>query len=795
MSINLLTNQSLDFLHKIDWEKIVSPICNDCHFDKSAAHIKLPPGQHTREEINFQLNSTEDFVNLLSHDFELITNELRIFPKSSEYSFLFKKIEKENLMTIQELNFICLSIEKTFKIQQSNKSWAIFHSFSTHSSDLSQVRSKFCRPFRSFISETCDIDYYKHPELGKLFTQLNDLEKHLRDKITAISKSDFYKDAIQFHGFDIIFDRYVIPLRSDCYKSDFGPIIAKSNSGMTIYVEPFELKDQATKRIKILAEIEYRIQIITQEFSESLHPFCSCLKYCLDKIFEVDLLNAKARYCINNQLVRPVISSDSSIILENFYHPLIKNAVKNSFTITNEGRGIIISGPNTGGKTVLLKSVGIIHLFLHLGLFSPATFAQIPFFDSIFYMGSDNQDLSTGLSSFSAEVTNYFNLLTNLAPSNLIIIDEIFNSTASEEASALALAFLEELSFKNMVCKIFVSTHHNLLKGHLYDSKEFISAHMGFDDIKKTPTFKLFLGSPGASMAIEIFESLVKGHFLDLSHMAFKAKEILGEKYIVYERQLSEIQNKNSSLDKLINENTKLNIELKNQKSSSEGLLFLERQNLIGELKKKLGTILNKADGLLEKVKDKTITTQSKLSKEFSTINSEINSLNNLLSPQEEYLPSHFLPDEDQPLIVGNRYFSTLLNKQVTLLSIDKKNMATVATPKINIKCSQDTLKILKNNQVPKKQPSQLKYFDHIEWETKDKTEYDCRGMRLDEFNTLVESALLELLAGKIPYLKLIHGHGEGVLKNWLRTYLKKHDEFKWQSESNDGASLITLTS
>src|SRR5690606_15629289 len=183
------------------------------------------------------------------------------------------------------------------------------------------------------------------------------------------------------------------------------------------------------------------------------------------------------------------------------FHPLLKNPVKNTADCGKNNHGIVVSGPNTGGKTVFLKSIALSYLLFYHGFFVPASEAEMYPYEGLFYFGNDLQDLKAGLSSFSGEVRNYIELIERILPSNLILIDEIFNSTSSDEASALSMAYFDELH-KKSACHIIVSTHHQMFKTLIHQDRSYISCHVGFDTESMKPTYKIQWGTPGASMAI-----------------------------------------------------------------------------------------------------------------------------------------------------------------------------------------------------------------------------------------------------------------------------------------------------
>jgi DNA mismatch repair protein MutS2 len=214
---------------------------------------------------------------------------------------------------------------------------------------------------------------------------------------------------------------------------------------MTLFVEPLETREKANRRIFLLSEIEATILKLTIDLSKTVHQFAEEIKLISSWVQALDWLNTKATYSYKMHLTKPILSSRFHIELSGVFHPLLKNPVRNHLLLDNTHLGMIISGPNTGGKTVALKSLCVCVLFLHLGLYLPAQSAEIYPVDHLFYFSHDHQNLSEGLSSFASESKYYLELLTSLGDKNLIVVDEIFNSTSSEEASALAISFLDEI--------------------------------------------------------------------------------------------------------------------------------------------------------------------------------------------------------------------------------------------------------------------------------------------------------------------------------------------------------------
>ena len=477
--------------------------------------------------------------------------------------------------------------------------------------------------------------------------------------------------------------------------------------------------------------------------------------------------------------------------MEDFYHPLIEHPVKNTISLEKSRKGFILSGPNTGGKTVALKSIAICHLFLHMGLFLPVSRATIHPVRGIYYFGNDQQNLDEGLSSFASESKNYLELLDSLEESSLIIIDEIFNSTSSEEASSLAIALLDEIHKKSN-SKVVISTHHQFFKTHIHSMKEYVSAHVEFDVEIERPTFRISSGSPGSSMAFRIFE-LISSAMGKTNLIAQTARNIIDKKTLSYEQLLQELSQKQGELTRLIRENKILNNELKNQKKSMEGILLMEKQRMIEGYEKKLEKILTRARTLVSDIKLGQLKTPNKVAEKSHSIRSNIQiekeELFESKNPDchyEERVPKEH-EFEEQTI-----YYSTTLKNNVLVFSIDKrKKEAVVHLGKMSLKCPLSTLRILKDKKKTKKQTG---VWINIQKEPINKLSLDCRGMRLSEFQNEVESSLQDILIGNTPFVEIIHGHGNGVLKNWLRSYIDENERLIWDSShGNDGYTKITL--
>lgn len=781
MMLNILHANDLSLL---DWDAISSEIARALHFEKSQKELlKIYP--KAREEIEWAFDSLDFFLREYDTNKDFFDHHIRRVPPQKESFDLIRALSKSKYYELNELHFFACLCEAHYQASRQFKSWNLTLRYDVDHNIQQKIHRTFVRPLREFVTDEGEVHYERHPVLRPIYSKIIALEQELRSRIQAIARRPEYIISLELGEYDLIYDRYVLPIPTDSYRSSMGPIITKSSSGKTLYIEPPELREKSNERIHLLAALEEALLAVGRDLSEALHPFADVIESISEYLVSIDLINAKAGYVLAKNLQRPVLAQKFKIILEGFFHPLIDNPVTNDLSIEYQHHGLVLSGPNTGGKTAALKAISLIHLFIHMGLFVPARVAEVFPVTNLYYFSSDDQDLSEGLSSFSSEVKNYLMLLQDLGEYNLILIDEIFSSTSSEEASALAMALLREVG-KIGNSKVLISTHHQVLKTFMHGDKEYLSARVGFD-LEKGPTYKLYTDGPGSSMAFTIFEKLEK-RFGRSTSIPYEAKKFLDRKQIAYEKLLQELAEKKGDLEKLLSENRQINNELKNQKKSMEGLVLIEKEKRLNELKHEIEAMAREAKQIVEDAKAKKVDSVKVIDKGFAKIKSKIIHVQGGKEEQEDQHLNAMIPCLED-IVIGNIYYSVLLKKEVRILEINRsKREVKVAHHKMSLNCPIQSLRFIgKKKVVPF-----VKFY--VERTEQGQIEIDGRGMRLDEFEKIVDRGLLDLQAGSIPYLQVIHGHGDGVLKRWLRDTLAKSQDYSWKPEDgNDGATIIEL--
>lgn len=788
MSIDIFNSPQI--LEQLDWSQIVKEIEHFCHFNKTKDTLfTFIPEQSSIQNI---LDKSEIFLNYQqSQTYKALIDDLRSLSEEAHFNQYLGLIKKEGHLNLKELNELALCIELFVdhgKFLHENE----LTGFSIQSlNEFSRKAKKsFLTNFRSFVEKDGTIDLQKHPILRELYFKQLQLESQIRKKIQHQLKSSEFEKALQFDTYDLINDRYVLPIRSDSYNSGLGRIISRSESGRTLFVEPHNLSGMNYERLQIVVEIENKIINIEKDLSLTLKSFTNELSHITDLILIIDEFHTRACAASHFNMSKPSFSSTPQMILYSAFHPLIPGAIQNDITLSSDKKGIIISGPNTGGKTATIKTLAISQLLLRFGFFLPCFEAKVFLYEKIFYFGNDQQNLEEGLSSFAAEVKNYTELVGSLADTNLILIDEIFNSTSSEEASALALSFfdkLEELS----TSQILVSTHHQTLKSFLHQKNTFKSCHVGFDTDTNRPTYKLHYGSPGSSHALRIFSNMTRGQ-ASLEEIYNNSLQYLDNNIVHYEKLLTSIAKKENELNKLISSNSSLNSQLKNQKESMEGVIRLKVEDKVQKTQFKLNKIISDAEYILRSTKRGEITKAKQLNKKTQELTSQVIKLGPVKMEQKVDTNDYSNLSVPNEFKVGEKYFSLLLKKTVSIKTLNiKKNEALVNAGKIAIKVP---LSSLRSANLSTQKPSTTQSF--VATDRSAQIEYDCRGMRLEEFQDLVEKSVSDLLQNSVPYITIIHGHGTGVLKNWLRKYIRQTKDIQRGSDQrgNDGETRIELS-
>lgn len=653
------------------------------------------------------------------------------------------------------------------------------------------------------------------PELHRLIQRANDFKQQMRHRLEQILHSRRYEEVLQERYFAQREGRYVVPIKTDMQGRMPGIVHDVSSSGATLFLEPRELVD-LNNSIKVVdLDIEREVRRILRELSALVAPHQPALAGSVALLGRLDAMSAKAALSQRLQASPPRLNDQGRIVLAQARHPFLvvskDQVVPNDLAFDESVRVLIISGPNTGGKTVILKLLGLFALMVRCGLHLPcAPESEMAIFPSVYADIGDAQDLARDLSSFSAHITQMVQLLNEVSDGAecgheiapvppgraLVLLDEPVTSTDPAEGAALASALLCRLAAAGV--KVVATTHYSLLKGLAQDRPGFANASVEFNLDTLSPTYRLIQGQPGGSAAIEIAGRLG----MDQSLLEDARARLQGDNRLL-ETLLSNLQDKQRRLnDDLTAATAARHVAEQASREAQELLTFLqesERDERQG-FKKKLSQEFQRARAAVQATMDDLKRDQKLLkAKEAKARLVELEqTVRREVGDAEEPIPVDQLSIGDAVEVVGLGMTGTLLEspqgkKRVRLKVGEGEILANVASlAGVSQHRSTAALPPVKTTAVSPRRTSQTLAPEDIQ-ET-----LDVRGQAADDALDVVVAGLDRAILGGSPFVRIIHGHGTGRLRNVLRDYLKASPyvvAFRPgdRAEGGDGVTIVQL--
>ena|GEM_PF-6544160 len=741
----------------------------------------------TQEQAEKKLSQVTTYLNFYDSWEETITKKFLLFSSSLNLSSYAQAIEKGALLSFSEycdIFYLLTSCEDLKPIFHS-----LFSDFFWQESTWKILKKEFLLPFGQMANfKTKTFFFEKVPELFVIWKNIQKIEHSIVSQTQGLIRQ--WKEKLQYESYDVISEVIVLPVKAEKYHPSLGKIWGRSSTGHTFYVAPsiFTLLNQ--QLIQEQALLQKEIEKKLSHFAKILRENNSFLEICFSLLQEVDLIRSRALFSLKINGICPIWSKNQKKIeFQGLFHPLLENPISYDLTLESPQQGLCVSGPNTGGKTVFLKSLSLSFLLAQMGSFVPAQKAEIPFFSFFVYFGNDHQDLKNSLSSFSSEVFLYLSALKEVRThfSSLLVIDEIFNSTDSVQASFLTISFLQSLPES---CWAFFSTHHKNLKDWCFRSfsQKIVSSRMGFCPETFRPTYKLLVGMPGPSLAFEIFQEWEK-KILGNIHLTSKAKDFFSQQTQDLEAFESLLVQKEQSLEAMAEKLAQEKEQFKSQEKSFKSTLELKKQEILQQTKKQAEKVFQEARELVKKIKKQEFSSLSSVEKTIQEIKKEL--------PQEQEeieFSKENAPLEEKDLVVGKEVYSCSLKTKIKISSLEKGKKIVIAYTSNGAKVM---LPFSDLSSFSKKEKGLFKKSfatGGVSWNEESFSPYlDLRGVRFDEGMSRLERSLTFLKLNKIPFLEVVHGHGEGILKKMVREYLRDHqEEYKWSiQDGNDGAVTI----
>lgn len=629
--------------------------------------------------------------------------------------------------------------------------------------------------------------------IRRMIKSKNDL---IRDRLNQlISTSDKLMDNL----YTLRDGRYVVPVRSEFKNSFKGIVHDQSASGQTVFIEPMFVVDLNNDLKKLEIDEEKEIERILMEFSKRVLEILPELISNLNVIANIDFIFSRGKLAYDMEAIKPIINNNGIISLKSARHPLIDKdkVVPIDISLGNSFNTLVITGPNTGGKTVTLKTVGILTLMTQYGLMIPcADNSEVAVFDELFADIGDEQSIEQSLSTFSSHMKNIIEIINNAKENSLILFDELGSGTDPEEGSGLSISILNYFLEKNI--RTIATTHYSQLKMYAMTTENVQNAAMEFDVEKLEPTYKLIIGISGKSNAFEISKKLG----LDESFI-INAKKFISNNELSFDKLVSNVDNRRKEYEELIIEQRKiLNF---NKKIKEEYEEKLEKFNKQKEKKiKKLDEYIENSIYETEKFCRETINHINKArSKEQSTKLKKISE--EILKKIDKINHSKMIKKENEsnilnePLMLGEEVKVLSLNENGYVQTLPDKNgnlQVKIGILKVNANIS-DIIRIEKIIDHSKDKISYSK-SNFIKSDKMFNNKIDVRGYNTEDAIYEIDKFLDDSFIANLNEVTIVHGKGTGVLRKNISDFLRKHKLVKSFSfgkfnEGGDGATIVKL--
>lgn len=609
-------------------------------------------------------------------------------------------------------------------------------------------------------------------ELYNIRKSIKSKEQEIKNKLNSFVNSKYVQEAV----ITMRSGRFVVPVKNE-YRSDVkGFIHDISSSGSTVFIEPISVFDLNNDLNSLKNDENIEIEKILQKLSSLFFNIISSLENDINLIGLIDFIFAKAKYSNSLNATEPIISDEKQIDLKQAWHPLINasTAVKNDILIGKDYTSLIITGPNTGGKTVTLKTAGLLVLMAMSGLHITAKESSTIFvFDKVFADIGDEQSISDSLSTFSSHMTNIATILNEATENSFILLDELGSGTDPVEGSSLAISILENLN--NLKALTLSTTHYPELKHFALVTDGFENASVEFNLDTLSPTYKLLLGVPGTSNAFSISRKLGISE-----EIISRAKEFINSDKINIEELLTSIYEDKRTIElekEKILENSKKAQELKESLNFDFSKLKSEQKEIINKAKQEARDILLSAkddanDIIREIEKSQDNKTSNKLREK---LNKKIDNLS--ITNQESASSKKDISAED--LKEGMPVFVNRINQEGTIFSISKDKKIGVMLPLGKMFFDINDIEII-NKPVTNSKPVKKDYSSKKDFKPRNiSTEINVIGQNVDEACFAIDKYLDNCALSHLESVRIVHGKGTGALRAGIHKYLKTHPHVK----------------
>lgn len=651
--------------------------------------------------------------------------------------------------------------------------------------------------FNAIVSEI-EISDSASSDLRSIRRRIIQKNQSIRSKLNSIISSTTYQKYLQDSIISMRGDRFVVPVKAEYRSMVSGIIHDQSSSGATLFIEPMSIVEMNNDLRQLKLEEVEEIERILAELSAMVGEVSRELISNQEILSKLDFIFAKGKLSLEMKAVEAKLNRDKKFRIVNGRHPLLdkSSVVANTVYLGEDFTTLLITGPNTGGKTVTIKMVGIFALMTQCGLHIPADYgSSMCVFDNIFADIGDDQSIEQSLSTFSSHMTRIVDILDNVTENSLVIFDELGAGTDPEEGAALAIAILEDIRMAGASC--IATTHYSELKKYALAKPDVENAAVEFDMEELSPTYRLLIGVPGKSNAFEISRKLgLQNHIID------RAKDFLTSDNIELEDVLQNVEKSRLKTEEELRRAEKMREEvenIRNEYNIKMEKMQTSRDKMLENARSEAFSIIRQAkdstDNMIKELKEIEKQRASKdKDRRIEKIRKEISESMGKLQPSvESMVVPKYASKEIKNLKAGEDVDIITLRQEGTVISADdKKKEALVQVGIMKMNLPYKSLK-----RIEKKEQSNVTRTTRKIIRSKSgnvKREVDLRGMNLEEAIIKVEKYLDDACMAGHDEVTIIHGIGTGVLKKGISEWLKTNPHVKSMREGKYGEGGIGVT-
>jgi DNA mismatch repair protein MutS2 len=605
-------------------------------------------------------------------------------------------------------------------------------------------------------------------------------------------------------------DRFVIPVRSEHRRNVQGVVHGASATGQTVFVEPFETVESNNQLVQLAEDEAAEIFRILKELTDRLRAMLASLQTAAATISDLDSIFSRGRFARDFDACMPEFAPHPELRLEASRHPVLEDKLRKenrpivamSLTLGGDDRLLVISGPNTGGKTVALKTTGLASLSAQSGIPVAAQRAVLSLFDHVLVDIGDEQSIATDLSTFSSHMLNLKRMLEEATPNSLVLADEMGTGTAPEEGAALAVALLE--AFQKKHCLVLATTHHDRLKIYASTTPGVVNAAVEFDEVNLRPTYRLMVGVPGGSSGIAIAKRLELPDTI-IEH----ARSLLAPESQEAADLIAYLHRSRDELDRLRAQMAEDRYTLERERSRLRNEWVDRQKHRIAELEQKFAEMQKRFEdnvaGIVEAVKERELrgqiekTARRKMQDARGGAKEELNAaVVQTISDSQQDLgvktasPEKITAAQLQP---GAKIRVRGFNKPVILRRVDG-NSAEIEAGPLRMKVPVEEITSIEEETWKKSVIQENVKVTSQSLETEESNEVNVIGMTVEQATERVDKFLDNAVLAHRTHVRIIHGHGTGALRKGLGEFLKTHplvDHFQFETEEQGGKAITVV--